>query len=42
MQQAHLSETEAFRTLQKQSMEKRKTMREIAEAILLAHELLDR
>ena len=41
MQQAHLSEVEAFRTLQKQSMEKRKTMREIAEAILLAHELLD-
>ncbi len=40
MQQAHLSEAEAFRTLQKQSMEKRKTMREVAEAILLARELL--
>ena len=35
----HLSEAEAFRALQKQSMEKRKTMREIAEAILLAREL---
>ena len=35
----HFSEAEAFRTLQKQSMEKRKTMREIAEAILLAREL---
>lgn len=34
-----LSESEAFRKLQKQSMEKRKSMREIAEAILLAHEL---
>jgi len=36
------SEAEAFRTLQKQSMEKRKTMREIAEAILLARELKER
>ncbi|MBI3320224.1 MAG: GAF domain-containing protein [Candidatus Omnitrophica bacterium] len=41
MQDYRLSEVEAFRTLQKQSMEKRKTMREIAEAILLARELLD-
>lgn len=41
MQDYRLSEAEAFRTLQKQSMEKRKTMREIAEAILLARELLD-
>jgi len=41
MQHSRLSEVDAFRTLQKQSMEKRKTMREIAEAILLAHELLD-
>lgn len=39
MQDYRLSEVAAFRTLQKQSMEKRKTMREIAEAILLAHEL---
>ena len=36
------SEAEAFRLLQKQSMEKRKTMREIAEAILLARELKER
>ncbi|MDP3721996.1 MAG: GAF domain-containing protein [Candidatus Omnitrophota bacterium] len=42
MQAYRLSEADAFRTLQKQSMEKRKTMREIAEAILLARELLDR
>ena len=34
-----LSEAEAFRTLQQQSMAKRKTMCEIAEAILLAREL---
>ena len=34
-----LTEAEAFRTLQQQSMAKRKTMREIAEAILLAREL---
>ncbi|MBI4354436.1 MAG: GAF and ANTAR domain-containing protein [Candidatus Omnitrophica bacterium] len=39
METRHLSESEAFRLLQKQSMEKRKTMREIAEAILLAREL---
>jgi GAF domain-containing protein len=41
MREHGLSEAEAFRLLQKQSMEKRKTMREIAEAILLATELLD-
>ena len=41
MQTARLSEAEAFRMLQKQSMEKRKSMREIAEAILLARELLN-
>lgn len=40
MQQYRFSETEAFRTLQKQSMEKRKTMREVAEAILLTHDLV--
>ncbi len=39
METLHLSESEAFRLLQKQSMEKRKTMREIAEAILLVREL---
>ena len=42
VEELHLSEAEAFRTLQKQSMEKRKTMREIAEAILLARELKER
>ena len=41
METLHLSESEAFRLLQKQSMEKRKTMREIAEAILLGRELED-
>ena len=39
MKALRLSEAEAFRMLQRQSMEKRKTMREIAEAILLAHEM---
>lgn len=34
-----LSEEAAFREIQKQSMDKRKTMKEIAEAILLAKEL---
>ena len=34
-----LTEAEAFRLLQKQSMEKRKSMRQIAEAIILASEL---
>ena len=34
-----LKEAEAFRKIQKLSMNTRKTMREVAEAILLAHEL---
>jgi signal transduction protein with GAF and PtsI domain len=34
-----LSEPEAFRELQKQSMDRRKTMKEISEAVLLAAEL---
>jgi len=34
-----LKETEAFRKIQKLSMNTRKSMREVAEAILLAHEL---
>jgi response regulator NasT len=34
-----LKETEAFRKIQKASMNSRKSMREVAEAILLAHEL---
>ncbi|MDO8670732.1 MAG: response regulator [Dehalococcoidia bacterium] len=36
-----LKETEAFRKIQKLSMNTRKTMREVAEAILLAHEADD-
>lgn len=42
MREHRLSEAEAFRLLQRQSMEKRKTMRELAEAILLARELLEK
>lgn len=42
MAEAGLSEAEAFRLLQKQSMEKRKSMREVAEAILLVHELKEK
>ena len=38
MTEYRLSEADAFRALQRQSMEKRKAMRDIAEAILLAHE----
>ncbi len=34
-----LKEAEAFRRIQKLSMDKRKSMREVAEAILLAHEI---
>ncbi|MBI3978813.1 MAG: ANTAR domain-containing protein, partial [Chloroflexi bacterium] len=34
-----LKEAEAFRKIQKLSMNTRKSMREIAEAILLAHEV---
>ena len=34
-----LSEREAFRLMQRQSMNMRKSMREIAEAIILAEEL---
>ena len=33
-----LKETEAFRRIQRLSMNSRKSMREVAEAILLAHE----
>lgn len=42
MEELRLSEAEAFRLLQKRSMEKGKTMREIAEAIILASELKER
>lgn len=36
-----LKETEAFRKIQKLSMNSRKSMREVAEAILLAHDVSD-
>ncbi len=39
MRRRNLSEPDAFREIQKQSMDRRKTMKEIAEAILLAEEL---
>jgi len=39
MQQQGLTEQEAFKRIQRASMNNRKTMREIAEAILLAEEL---
>ena len=39
MESRKLSETEAFRLIQRQSMNLRKSMREIAEAIILAEEL---
>lgn len=39
MKKRGLSEPEAFREIQKQSMDRRKSMKEIAEAILLAEEL---
>ena len=42
IEELRCSEADAFRTMQKQSMEKRKTMREIAEAVLLARELKER
>lgn len=38
MDTQHLKETEAFRRIQRLSMNSRKSMREVAEAILLAHE----
>ena len=39
MKEQHLSEEEAFRRLQKKSMDLRKSMREIAEAIILATQI---
>ena len=35
-----LSEAEAFRRLQRTAMDKRKTLREVAEAIITAHETM--
>jgi AmiR/NasT family two-component response regulator len=42
MRSKRLSEEEAFKLIQRQSMDLRKSMREIAEAILLAGEIEDR
>ena len=39
MRDQHLSEEDAFRKIQKQSMDMRKTMREIAEAIILMEKM---
>jgi signal transduction protein with GAF and PtsI domain len=39
MKEQHLSEDEAFRKIQKKSMDLRKSMREIAEAIILANQI---
>jgi GAF domain-containing protein len=39
MKHQRLDEESAFRKIRKKSMDSRKTMREIAEAIILAHEL---
>jgi len=38
-QEAHIAPSEAFRLIQKQSMDTRKSMREIAEAIILAKDI---
>lgn len=38
-QEAHMPPFEAYRLIQKRSMDSRKSMRDIAEAIILAHEL---
>ena len=39
MKEQRLTEEEAFRRLQKKSMDLRKSMREIAEAVILAHQI---
>lgn len=39
MRESHVSEEEAFRLIQKQSMNMRKSMREIADAVILAHQI---
>jgi response regulator NasT len=39
METMGISETEAFKRIQKQSMNKRISMRAVAEAIILAHNL---
>lgn len=40
MKQKHITEPEAFREIQRQSMDRRKSMKEISEAIILAHEMV--
>jgi AmiR/NasT family two-component response regulator len=39
MRSKHITEEDAFRIMQRQSMDTRRSMREIAEAILLAGDL---
>jgi AmiR/NasT family two-component response regulator len=39
MDKLNMSEAEAFRRIQQQSMNQRKSMKEIAEAIIIAHEI---
>jgi len=39
MKEQHVSEDEAYRMIQKHSMDNRKTMRQVAEAIILASEM---
>jgi len=41
-QEANISPSEAYRLIQKQSMDSRKTMREVAEAIILARDIRHR
>lgn len=41
-QEANIAPLEAYRLIQKQSMDKRKSMKEVAEAIILAHDLKDK
>ncbi len=41
-QEANILPSEAYRLIQKQSMDKRKSMREVAEAIILAREVKDK
>jgi GAF domain-containing protein len=40
MKQKGLPEPDAFREIQRQSMDRRKSMKEISEAIILAHEMV--
>lgn len=40
MQQKKMPEQDAFREIQRQSMDRRKSMKEISEAIILAHEMV--